>query len=89
MVNVTPQPLYTWVRDLVSIVQETDCIPGLVWMGAENPVPTEILFLDCQPITSPLPTTLSQPTLGNVQWKSVTYFTFILGFKLIQTLKEI
>jgi hypothetical protein len=83
VVNVTPQSLYPWLRDLVAIAQETDCTPGLVCMGAENPVPTEILFLDRQPVASPLPTTPSQPTLKNEQWKNVTYFTFILGFKLI------
>ena len=48
MVNVTFQPLYPWISDLVSILVETDCTPGLVWMGVENPVPTEIPFLDRQ-----------------------------------------
>jgi len=84
----TPATLPPGKTDLVTIVQKTDCTPGLVWMGAKNPVPTAIPFLDHQPVASPLPTTLSQPMLKNVRWRNVTYFTFILGFKLIQTLKE-
>ena len=63
MVNVTPQALYPWVRGLVSIVQETDCTPGLVRMGVENPVPTEIPFLDRKPVASPYQLQYPSPRL--------------------------
>ena len=41
-VSVTPQPLFTPVKDPVPIVQEAGWAPGPVWTGAENLVPTGI-----------------------------------------------
>jgi hypothetical protein len=39
VVNATYQLLYPWESDPISIVQEVQCAPGPVWMGAENLVP--------------------------------------------------
>ena len=39
VVTATYQLLYTWESDPVSIVQEVQCAPGPVWMGAENLAP--------------------------------------------------
>jgi len=39
VVNATYQLLYSWESNPVSIVQEVQCAPGPVWMGAKNLVP--------------------------------------------------
>jgi len=39
VVNATYQLLYPWESDPVSTVQEAECAPGPVWMGAENLMP--------------------------------------------------
>jgi hypothetical protein len=36
VVNTTPWLLYPWEIDPLSIVQEAEWAPGLVWMGAKN-----------------------------------------------------
>ena len=45
-VSVTSRPLFTPGKDSVPIVQEAWCIPGPVWIGAENLAPTGIRFPD-------------------------------------------
>ena len=45
MVSTTARPLYPG-KDLVPIVQEAGWVPGPVWTGAENLVPTGIRFPD-------------------------------------------
>ena len=38
-VSSAPRPLFTHGKDPVPIVQESACVPGLVWTGAENFAP--------------------------------------------------
>ena len=45
-VNVMPQLLYLWERNLVPIVQEAGWASWLLWIGAENLAPTSIRSLD-------------------------------------------
>ena len=40
--GVTPRPLFTPGKDLVTIVQEAGWAPGPVWTGAGNLSPTAI-----------------------------------------------
>ena len=42
--NITPPPLYIWERDLA------EWVPGLVWTGVENFIPTGIQSPDLQPV---------------------------------------
>jgi hypothetical protein len=46
VVNATLQPLYSWVRDPVPILQKTGWAPGQAWTGAENLTFTGIRFMN-------------------------------------------
>ena len=41
-VSITPRPLFTPGKDLISIVQEAGWAPGPVWTGEENLAATGI-----------------------------------------------
>jgi len=42
VVNAMPWPLYPQGKDPLPLIQEFGWVPGLVWMGVENLVPTRI-----------------------------------------------
>ena len=46
VVSATLWPLYSREGDPVSTLQDTGCVPGPVWTGAENVALTEIRSLD-------------------------------------------
>ena len=47
VINAMPQPLGTWERDLVPILQEAGQEPEPAWTGEENLAPTGIRSPDC------------------------------------------
>jgi len=47
VVSTMPQPLSTQERDPVPILQEAGWALGPLWMGLENPTPTEVQDPDC------------------------------------------
>ena len=69
-VSVTPQPLFTPGKDLVSIVQEVGWAPGPVWTGAEDLRPTEIQSLDHLARSQSL-YRLSYPAHYSLQWQNI------------------
>ena len=83
-VSVTPRPLFTLVKDPVSIVQEAGWALGPVWTGVENLGPTGIRSPD-RPARSQSLYRLSYPahqTLGTHPKKEYTLLTHFLKFRL-------
>jgi hypothetical protein len=68
--NATPQPLYSWERDLVPIVQEAWWALGPVWMGPESLASTGVEPQIVQPTASPY--TNYTILAANVRYRRVT-----------------
>ena len=54
VVSSTPRPHFTPGKDPVPILQEAGWVPGTVWTGAENLVPTGIRSRTVQPVAQSL-----------------------------------
>jgi len=62
VVNSTPRTHFTPGKDPVPILQEAGWVPGPVWTGAENLVPTGIRSRTVQPVVSPYTEWATGPT---------------------------
>jgi hypothetical protein len=77
-VSVTPRPLFTPGKDPVPIVQEAVWVPGPVWTGAENLVPTGIRSRTVQPVASWSTDLATRPTLGTLKISKLCYSIRVL-----------